>query len=372
MRYNKIIIGISFLIIITLLVGCSSQHNSLKQKTIKIGVLVPLTGFGDLGEKMRKGADMALEEVNRENTQIKFQLVYDDSKCDPKTGLSAIKKMHEVDNINMVVGPLCSGVAMTISPYAEKSQVVLMHAGLAPKLKYAGDYIFRIVPGAEILASKEAELAEKLRIKKAALLYANTDFGVGYADAFKGAFEKLGGKIVIKEAFEQHATDYRTQLIKIQESGAKAIMLVGSPDEMGLAQKQMKELGMNITVFMPPSAESPVLITSGGDSVEGSIYSYGFDANATTGKQGEFIIKYKNKYGEEPSWHSALAYDAVKIYSKAVKDCGYITNSSCIKSDIYNIIYNGAQGKISFDSYGDANFPVTLKTIRKGKFVNYR
>jgi len=372
MNYKKYTILIGILILIILIFIYLPKIN-YKEKVVKVGVLVPLTGFGDLGEKMGYGAKLAVEEINSKGgiNGNKIKLIYEDSKCQSTTGVTALKKLIEINNVKMIVGPLCSGVAMSISPIAEESKILLIHGGLAPKLKFAGDYIFRDIPGASLLASIKADyLIKKLKIKDVALLFANTDFGAGYSEAFKESFEELGGEIISSEKFEQFTTDYRTQLIKIKSKSPEAIILVGSPNEMGLAIKQMKEIGIKATVFMPPSAEGQPLLEAGGDAVEGAIYIYGFDSESKESSTVEFIKKYQKKYNEKPSWHAAIAYDAVKIYALAIEDCNF-DDSTCIKDNIYKINFSGAQGNLSFDEYGDAHTPLILKTIRNGEFVPY-
>lgn len=379
MKISKKSATVMLVISLILIAGCSQAltgkvlENRNPEKIVKLGVLVPLTGFGDLGEKMRRGAELAVEETNSKNKgKIKLELVVEDTKCDPKTGLTAIKKLVETDDIHIIVGPLCSGVSATVAPYAEETKTLLMHGSLAPSLRTAGDYIFRPVPGAEVLANKQAEFAKEQGIRTAAMLYAETDLGTGYSKSFKSEFEKSSGKIVAEQTFSQQTTDYRTQLLKIKQYNPEAILIIGSPNEMGTAIKQIKELGMQTKIFLPPSAESQDLIKAGGDATEGVIYAYGFDSEADKGMQGKFIAEYRQKYNQEASWHSAVGYDAVMIYSQALQSC--IEEAQlvdCMKNNIYKLEYDGAQGQIIFDEYGDAWLPITMKTIKDGKFFNY-
>jgi branched-chain amino acid transport system substrate-binding protein len=378
---NKII---ALCIIILILIGIGfiwidSNYNAdiIKEPGfVEMGVLVPLTGFGDLGPKMQRGAELATEEINEAGgiNGKKIKLVYEDDQCKPETGVTAIKKLVEVDNIHIIVGPLCSSVSLSVSPYAEQTQTLIMNGGLAPKLRTAGDYIFRPIPGAEIIAGQHADFTfEELNKRKTAFLFANNDFGIGYTGAFKEQYEKIGGQISASEKYSAGDSDFKTQLIKIKETNPEAILIVGSPKEMGLASKQIMELGIKCQILLPPSAESPDLISAGGQTVEGAIYSYGYSDKASSKVKAKFIKEYTKRYGEDTSWHAAVGYDAVMIYAKALEECNANTEeTSCIKKAIYSLNYNGAQGKIEFDSYGDALLPITFKTIIGGKFVNYQ
>jgi len=359
--YTPIMGVLKYVIILVLalfLISCQTEP-----VTHKIGVLVPLTGFGELGVQMQRGAVLARNEINNAGgiNQKSIELFYENSECMPKVGLTGLKKLVEINKINIIIGPLCSSVALTVSPYAEEKKVLIMHGGLAPKLTEAGDYIFRPIPSAEVLAKQQAEFAEKY--KTAAILYANNDFGVGYGEAFKNNFK---GEITASEAFEQKEKDFRTHLSKI--NNPEAIMIIGGPVQMGTILKQMKELGIKAQPLLPPSAESYELLDIAGNAAEGMIYTYGFDAEKTEGTTSKFITAYKIHFNEDPTWHSALAYDAMYIYAGAMRNCN---THECIKNNIYKLTIDGAQGSIKFDENGDALLPITLKTVKDGKFVSY-
>lgn len=374
---NKKLIVVSLIvaiIAIALILAFLFTHPTglvVENKTLKIGILTPLTGFGDLGVKMQRGSVLAIQELNSQSNSVKIDPLVEDEGCDPKKALSALKKLVEIDDVHIIVGPLCSSSALAVAPYAEETHTLIMNGGLAPKLRTAGDYIFRPIPGAEIIASQQAQFAlNTLNAKRVAFLYANNDLGVGYTQAFREEAQKLGIQITNNEKFAPTDTDYRTQIIKIKDSPPDAIVLVAGPKEMGLAIKQLKELGVSSAVLMPPSAESPDLIKSGGDSTEGVIYAYGYNSEASSGPQEQFIEDYKLEYNEDSSWHAAVGYDAVKIYYQALQSCNP-EDTECIKNNIYSLSYSGAQGSLHFDSYGDSLLPITFKTVKNGKFVNY-
>jgi len=136
--------------------GC---HN--KQDVIKIGCLTPLTGQNNVGEygKMAKlGIDFAVSEFNK-NSGTKFEIIYEDTKLDAKTSVSAMNKLV-FQKVPAIIGPFGSNETMAIAKIANDNKIVLLGASAAAdSIKYAGDYIFRIVSNNSMQGKAIAEYA---------------------------------------------------------------------------------------------------------------------------------------------------------------------------------------------------------------------
>jgi len=84
-----------------------------------------------------------------------------------------------------------------------------------------------------------------------------------------------------------------------------------------------------------------------------------------------FAEVFYAKYGTAPSNFEANGYDAVKILAEAIGKVGMDTDR--ISSYISSIKqYEGASGNISFGSNGEVTKPVSIKTVKNGKFVPYK
>ena len=77
---------------------------------IKVGSAGPMTGqYAAFGEQLRRGATMAIEEINAAggvNGQ-KLELVVGDDACDPKQATAVANKMVS-DKVAFVAGHFCS------------------------------------------------------------------------------------------------------------------------------------------------------------------------------------------------------------------------------------------------------------------------
>jgi branched-chain amino acid transport system substrate-binding protein len=81
----------------------------------------------------------------------------------------------------------------------------------------------------------------------------------------------------------------------------------------------------------------------------------------------EFIEKFKQKYGKEPSSYAGYAYDIVNILYTIAENKGLFKTDN-IRQGLHEIRdYRGAMGNISIRDNGDANLEFVVKWIKDGQ-----
>ena len=221
-----------------------------KEEFIKIGAILPLTGDGaQAGANTKSGIDLAVEEINKAGgiNGHMVEIVYEDCQGQPKLAVSAMQKLTDIDKVPAVIDNSLSNVTLAIAPIAESKKVILLATGASsPKISNAGDYVFRIWNSDDLEGEVMAQYAiNSLKIKDAAILYINNDYGLGLQQVFKKNFARLGGNIVSKIVFQAGKKDFKTQITKILQNKFNAIYLVGYPTECTGIIKQLRRLGYN-------------------------------------------------------------------------------------------------------------------------------
>lgn len=355
-----LIIGIVFA------AGCVSQTGT--NETIKIGSILPLTGeIANIGISTQNSIQMAVDEINAQGgiNGKKIEVIFEDGKCNAKDSADAGNKLINVDNIQVIIGGLCSGETLAVAPVAEQSKVVMLSpCSSAPKVSDAGDYIFRDYPSDTFQGSFAAEYAyNKLGVRKVALINTIGDWGTGLKDKFKQKFLELGGQIVAEESFEQDATDMRGQLTKIKATNPELIYMPAYTQGTALILKQAKELGLTAKMLGGDGADDPAVISTAGDAAEG------FQLTVASPGTTEFEKKFREKFNAGLLVCTSYGYDAAKIVGEVLKKVG--NNGTAIKNELYNVKdYNGASGKITFDKNGDrTTAEYIIKDVKNGQFV---
>lgn len=361
------------LLVLVLVVAVSLLGCRRTGQGIKIGAILALTGdAAKYGQACRRGIDLAVEQTNSTGGigGRKLSIVYEDTQADPKIGVSALRKLITVDKVQVVIGAGASSVTLAAAPIAEENDVVLLSpVSSAPAVTQAGDYIFRNVMSDLYEGSGMAQFARKeLKIARAAILYINNDFGVGLRDSFKRRFEQLAGEITSVESFEQGASDFRTQLIKIKNSQPEAIYLVGYK-EMGRVLRQAGEMAIGIRFLSFAMFEDPEILKMAGNAAEGVYYSSrAYDPQSREDVVSDFVKKYRSRFNAEPDIFAALSYDAARIVFLAIKKGGPTGRE--IKKALYTIKdFPGVTGTTSFDQNGDVIKSVSIKMVKNGQFA---
>lgn len=357
--------------------ACERSKPERRPSPVRIGVMLPLTGgAASLGQSCRRGVELAIEQYSQDKIagQPDIVLVTEDTQAKPAQGISAFHKLTDADKVHAIIGPLASGVTIAVAPLTERAHTVILSPGAStPSISAAGEFVFRNELSEALGARRQAELAyQTLGYRKIALIYVNNEYGVGTATQFRSRFTELGGSVPVDEAFTPAATNFRTVLTKLKNSAADAVFFVYQDSVLDF-MRQRAELGVATQVFTTPVFEDPSNLKNLGHLAEGVVYAYygDFDPQSKDDLRRQFVVAYTTRYDETPTYYSALGYDAARILLKALSNCSFKRTS--VAEALYSIKdFPGVTGITTFDSNGDVNKPVTLRTVRSGAFVKYK
>lgn len=350
------------------LFGLGQENN----ETVQIGVMLPLTGDAAIyGESMGTALELAREQINAEGGILgkKIEFVIEDSACDAKKGVDAINSLVHLKGMKLVIAAECSGPALSAAPVAEEAKVFYLVASASnPKIKNAGDYVFRISPSDNQQGKDLAELLYAQGYRNVAAIFMNNAYGEGIAKVFMQEFGALGGAIVEQQQFGQNDNDFRTQLLKIKEANPDAVFLVAYPQSHQLIIKQMGELGLQKQVFATDTFKDQSILNGLGDKAEGVIFS--MFAESKSSEFQKFREDYKQKYGKEYGPFGDYAYDSLYVLKAGIEQANSF-DPEILKESFYSLEYKGVTGLTKFDEFGEVDKPFGIMTVKNGEFAEY-
>lgn len=101
----------------------ADDTTGLTDTTIKVGVMGPFSGNASSYSKAQIG-EMAYYKMINDQGGVhgrKFELIQEDTACQPAKGIAAAKKLVSQDNVFMMHGNSCSGVAMAVKDIVVES-----------------------------------------------------------------------------------------------------------------------------------------------------------------------------------------------------------------------------------------------------------
>ena len=361
------------------LTACSSSNGgsdsaASESDTIRIGCAIPLTGASAQdGQSIQNGAQIAVDQVNAEGgiDGKQVELVVEDDKGDASEGATVANLLAEDTTISAVIGHFNSSCTLAGAPIYNEAGVVEVSPGSsAAAVTDAGDYTFRVITTDAVQGRYLAEWAvNDLGYQNIAVLYENTDYGLGLAQVLEEALADLGANIVVEEAYEVGATDYSTVLTKVASSEAEVIIIGGLYNETALIAKQRSSFDLGDMQIMGVDAiYSDALIELGGEAANGIKLTGYFSDKSTSQVAQDFIAAYEEAYGEMPATYAAYGYDAALVILDAIKNVG--PDRAAIQEYLSTLEgLEGATGINSFDENGDVIKDPMRMTIEDGQFV---
>lgn len=362
---------IIWIIVIIVLVGLGvwfSQENTkesqqqTENRQIKIGAILPLSGVTAVwGEDAQRGMELAQEDLG----DI-FDIYIEDSQGIPAQGLSAYNKLLQVNGVDVVIS-MFSRISVPLSARAQEDQTPLfMTLVSAEDVPRDNDYAFRVFHKASQLGQLHFPLYKEAGYKKLALLHLNDEFGISVADSVRAEAAKEGIEL-IEASYLPQDTDYRTQLTKIKAENPEALLFVGIPPiALTTVLQQSNELGFDVPVFeLSGILENPATRRSIGDAGDGAFtVATSFDL-LETGQ--DFYATYADRYGVEPSFAAAYAYDMLHIIAQGIED-GWKDGTTFI-NEIHSIKeFEGLHGEYAVDREGEFNPELRPAQFKDGKF----
>lgn len=360
--------SLSFLVLLSSVVGVVRLADAeAPAKMIKLGMVAPLTGdFAPYGAHIQQGIELAQSELARKG--VSTHLTAEDG-CLPAQVRAALGKLTSVDRISALVGSYCV-IGMVASELALESTktVGFQTSGGTKEILGAGDYLFTTSATTTDEASTLAELAyNKLKLRRAAILYLTTQWGEEFNQAFSDRFKAVGGTITGAATNPIGQNDFRTELVKLRAGNPDALVIVHLASTLGFAIKQAREAGHTGQLFGTTDGEESSVIDQGGKSAEG-LMLLAPEPKEETEQMKEFRSAFMARFGHEPHPLSRHSYDATMLATAALSECKM--DRECAKDYLYRVRdYQGASGLFSINADGGTSRSFVVKVVRNGRFV---
>lgn len=346
-------------------------------EVVKIGWYGPTSGSNAQdGQDGRLGAEIARDLVNAEggvNGRM-VEIVFADDKGDPKEGASIATMFAANKDIIGVAGPFNSSVMLAAAPIYNRAKLANIGWGVSsPMITTAGPYIYRVQftdsLGGDFVAKW---MANDEGMKNVAVVYENTDYGVGLLDVMKKSVPHYGGKIVAEASYMQGQTkDFSSIITSLKQANPDAVFMGSVYNETALFAVQAKDLGFTAPIFGTDGLFSDGLLELGGTAVNDlrcfCVFYHEFEKPAVQ----KLVKAYREKTGKNPSTWVALSYDSTMAVIEAIRKAEAKTREE-VKQSLDNFgVWEGATGKIEFDENGDVKKEFSKIIVKDGKFVPY-
>jgi branched-chain amino acid transport system substrate-binding protein len=371
----------------TMLLGAAEAAGNLTG-TFTIGNLQDLSdGLAGQGLDDQVTSNLAITDINgwaaqmctqlKELCHVTFAQNLQDYKED-NTLTGTIMNSYLTQGIHITVGPLNSGTAGAMLPFANAHQIVMISpSSTATSLNIPGDYLFRTPPSDSFQGQADAAEFKQSGIQDVVILYRNDAYGSGLANSTSANFQAIGGHVEAMIPYDVTSSNYVAVLGQMNDAFNSAVGKYGAT-HVGLYFITFDELAQIAT---QAAANDPGLLKStlpwfgtdgNGDEapIVNSTYSAttvetrltssfpGFSANPLT----EHVCAYQlAQRGTLCDGYTVGSYDDMWLGALAILYCapstGYKStqNGACMQQVLPSIAagFAGATGVTVLNTGGD-------------------
>ncbi len=319
---------------------------------VKIGFVNSITGpEAPIGENLTNGVTLAVEDLKKQG--IDLELLKEDDTGKPEKSMAAFEKFVTRDKVAGVVGPYSSKCANALAKLAEKYKRPLL-IPVASKDEITRQnlkWTFRLSATTNDYATILLDMATSLgKPKTMAIISENTDFGTSGAKSAKEYAAKKGITIVADQSYSPGSPDYRSTLASIKAKNPDLVFMVSYVADAILLMRQSREIGLTPRAFLGAGAGFATEAFAKEQDISNNIFSstqWTGDVNWPGAK--EFARRYRTRFGKEPTYHAATAYQSMIIMAQTAAQAG--RDPQRTRDMLKRGTWNGIMGQVRFLDY---------------------
>lgn len=328
---------------------------------VKIGSVLSVTGGGAfLGGPEKNALELMADQVNRAGgvRGAPIQLTVYDDASDTSKSVLATRRLMEQDGVLAIVGPGASNNALAVLPFAERARVPLLpiavHKEISTPVK---PWVFQSANLIDQEIGKILDYLKKRNLTRFAIIHVSDARGVTGKDELARQAPAYGMKISAVEAFGPEDVDVTSQLARIRETDAQAVVCVVASSVSAIVAKNFRQLGMTQPLVMGTGFANIKFVQLAGDAANGIVfpgYKIGIAEELPEGDPMKAVIlrfkrDYEARFKEPANIFGAFAHDAFSMLKIAMERARQLTRADVRDALEANIKgFTGASGIYTF------------------------
>ena len=354
----------------------ASAASAVQAQDVRIAVVGPITGSeASFGEQMKRGALMAVEDINAKGGVLGRKLVLEtaDDACDPKQAVAAANEVVGKEVV-FVAGHYCSSSSIPASSvYNEAGVLQITPASTNPALtddaaKKGWNNVFRTCGRDDAQGAVAGKhLADNYKGKKIAIIHDKTAYGKGLADETKKAANKLGATEAMYEAINKGDKDFSALVSKMKQANIDVIYFGGYQTEAGLIVRQSRDQGLKAPLIGGDALVTEEFWKITGPAGEGTMMTFAPDPRKVPAAKA--VVDRFMAQGYNPEGYTLYTYAAVQAFAQAAEK-GKSLKLDELSKILKTMTAETVVGQLGWDRKGDVTDPKYVFYIwRDGKYA---
>jgi branched-chain amino acid transport system substrate-binding protein len=325
------------------------------QKTVKIGLLLPMTGpFQSTGVQVTAAVRLYMAQHGDYVAGKKIEVITRDDAAVAETSKRQAQELIVNDKVNLLAGFGTTPTALAAAPLATEAKIpeIVMVAGTSI-ITERSPYILRTsftLPQSTVIM---AQWALKNGIKKVVSMVSDYAPGIDAETSFKDTFLKNGGEIVEYMRPPLANPDFAPFLQRARDGKPDAIFIFLPSGQGAVFIKQFIERGLDkarIKVIGSGDVTDDQILNSEGDQVIGTVTAHMYSAYHQSALNKEYVAAIaKANNGIRANFISVGGYDGMHLIYEALKKTNGDTDGNVLVAAMKGMAWESPRGPISID-----------------------
>jgi branched-chain amino acid transport system substrate-binding protein len=335
-------------------VGALASTGAVAQDSVKVGLVLPLTGgLAPVGKQVQAGVKAYMDKNGATAAGKKIDVIIKDDGGVADNSKRLAQELIVNDKVG-VIGSALTPSAMAIGPLSTQGKTanVVMVSGTSGVINPNNPYMVRTSFTLGQQSGIIAEWAAKNGAKKVVIVQSDWAPGAEATAVFSDAFTKAGGQVaeVIKVPLAN--PDFAPFLQRARDLNPDSLFVFVPAGQAGTFAKQFAERGLDkagIKLIGPGDIVDDNDLPGMGDSMLGVVTAGIYSAAHNSQANKDYVAAFEKANSYRPNFISLGGYDGMHLIYEALKKTGGKTDADALIGAMKGMKWESPRGPISID-----------------------
>ena len=340
-----------------LAVLCSGLAHAaaMGQETVKVGLIVPLTGGqASTGKQLDNAVKLYMRQNGDSVAGRKIEVIVRDDGAIPDNTKRIAQEMIVNDKVQVIAGFGITPTALAAAPLATQAKIpeIVMLAGasiVTERSPYIVRTSFTLAQSAVIIG----DWAARNGIKKVATLTSDYAPGNDALQFFKARFIAAGGEIVEEVKVPLMNPDFAPFLQRARDGAPDTLFVFVPAPQAAVLSKQFVERGLDksgIRLIGPGDITDDEELPGMSDAMIGTVTAGFYSPNHPTALNRDYLAAFRKANPQmAPNFISVSAYDGMHLIYEALAKTGGNTDGGAVIAAMKGMKWESPRGPMAID-----------------------